>query len=265
MMRDKLHALLAQLRFHGMAAALDAEIEHAEREARPAPELLYRLLCQEAAHRKERSLAYRLEQAHLPWRWTLDTFPFERQTGVSKTQIQTLAGLDFLRRAQNVLFIGKPGTGKTGLAIGLLREACLNGYRGRFYNAQVLLDELYASLADRTTTRLLAQMTRMRPLVIDELGYLTLKPEQVNAFFRLMDQRYNRVSTIITTNLDLPDWYALFDKKPLVDALIDRLQHHCITIRIHGPSLRAPEPPEAPAAKPPRQPAKANPPIARAT
>jgi DNA replication protein DnaC len=122
------------------------------------------------------------------------------------------------------------------------REACLSGYRGRFYNAQVLLDELYASLADRTTTKLLAQMSRMRPLVIDELGYLTLKPEQANAFFRLMDQRYNRVSTIITTSLDLPDWYELFDKKSLVDALLDRLQHHCITIRIDGPSLRSPEP-----------------------
>jgi DNA replication protein DnaC len=153
--------------------------------------------------------------------------------------------------------------GKTGLAMGLLREACLNGYRGRFYNAQVLLDELYASLADRTTTRLLAQMSRMRPLVIDELGYLTLKPEQANAFFRLMDQRYNRVSTIITTNLDLPDWYELFDKKSLVDALLDRRQHHCITIRIDGPSLRSPEPgstepPPASSASPPRRAAKAN-------
>jgi DNA replication protein DnaC len=173
--------------------------------------------------------------------------------------------LDFLRRADNILFIGKPGTGKTGLAMGLLREACLNGYRGRFYNAQVLLDELYASLADRTTTRLLAQMSRMRPLVIDELGYLTLKPEQANAFFRLMDQRYNRVSTIITTNLDLPDWYDLFDKKSLVDALLDRLQHHCVTIRIDGPSLRSPEaagvePPAAASAGPSRRATKANPP-----
>jgi DNA replication protein DnaC len=75
-------------------------------------------------------------QARLPWRWSLDSFPFDRQPGVSKAQIQTLAGLDFLRRADNVLLIGKPGTGKTGLGIGLLREACLNGYRGRFYNAQ---------------------------------------------------------------------------------------------------------------------------------
>jgi DNA replication protein DnaC len=83
----------------------------------------------------------------------------------------------------------------------------------------------------------------MQPLLIDELGYLSLKSEQVNAFFRLMDERYNRVSTIITTNLEPYDWYELFQKKPLVDALLDRLQHHCITIRINGPSLRSPEPP----------------------
>lgn len=256
-MRDKLRALIAQLRLHGMAEALDAELARAEREAVPAAELLHRLLAQEAASRRERSLAYRLAQARLPWRWSLDSFPFNRQPGVSKAQIQTLAGLDFLRRADNVLLIGKPGTGKTGLALGLLREACLNGYRGRFINAQVLLDELYASLADRSTTKLLAQLSRMQPLLIDELGYLVIKPEQTNAFFRLMDQRYARVSTIITTNLELTGWYGLFDNKPLVDALLDRLQHHCITIRIDGPSLRSPDLPATPTASPTRRASKA--------
>ena len=74
--------------------------------------------------------------------------------------------------------------------------------------------------------------------MIDELGYLTLKPEQVNAFFKLMGERYGKKSTILTTNLDYPEWYDLFQRKNLVDALLDRLKHYCITIRIDGPSLR---------------------------
>jgi DNA replication protein DnaC len=231
-MRDKLQALLASLRFDGMAAALDGELERAEREGTTGPELLYRLLSVEVASQRQRSLAYRLEQARLPWDWTLDTFPFNEQPSINKGQIKALAGLDFLSRASNVVLTGNTGTGKTGIAIGILREACLNGYRGRFYDA---------SLADRSTSRLLKRLSRLQPLVIDKVDNLIVKPEQANAFFRLIDQRYNRVSTIITTSLDLADWYELFEKKHLVDALLDRLRHRCITITIDGSSLRSPE------------------------
>jgi len=240
--REQLRALLIELNLKGMARALDDELDRAEREAEPAVDVLHRLLAEQASFQRERRLVYRVAQAHLPWPWTLDTFPFAKQPGVDRAQIRALAGLDFVRRAQNLVLIGPTGTGKSGIAIGLLRQACLNGYTGRFYNAQALFDELYASLADRTTTKLLKAMSRMRPIVIDELGYLTLKPEQVNAFFRLMEQRYARVSTVITTNLDYPSWYEMFGNKPLVDALLDRLRHQCITIRIDGPSLREPIP-----------------------
>jgi DNA replication protein DnaC len=238
-MNDKLHQLLADLRLKGMDQALDQELQRAEKEGAPAANVIQRLLIQEQIYRQERSQTYRLKQARIPWDWTLKTFPFDQQPGVSKAQIQQLASLSFLERKENIVFIGGPGTGKSGLASGLLRQALLSGYRGRFYHAQDLIDDLYASLADRSTPKLINNLCRYDLLLIDELGYLTLKPEQINAFFKLMAERYGRKSSIITTNLDYPEWYELFQRKTLVDALLDRLNHHCITIRINGPSLRA--------------------------
>ena len=95
-------------------------------------------------------------------------------------------------------------------------------------------------MADRSSAKLIKRLYSYDVLVIDELGYLTLKPEQVNAFFKLMGERYGKKSTIITSNLLYPDWYDLFQRKNLVDALLDRLNHYCITIHINGPSLRTP-------------------------
>ncbi len=237
-MNEKLDSLLAQLRLKGFAGALDEELQRAEKEAAPVSEVLHRLLLEEQAYRQNQSLLYRLKQAKIPWDWTLKTFPFAKQPGISKAQIQQLSGLAFLERKENIVFIGNPGTGKSGLATGLLRQALLSGYRGRFYLAQDLLDELYASLADRSSPKLIHRLCSYDLLLIDELGYLTLKPEQANAFFKLMGERYGKKSSIITTNLDYPEWYDLFQRKTLVDALLDRLKHHCITIRINGPSLR---------------------------
>ncbi len=106
------------------------------------------------------------------------------------------------------------------------------------------IDLLVASLkkynVDYRSGNALISDSKYDILVIDELGYLTLKSEQINAFFKLMSERYNRKSTIITTNLDYPEWYDLFKKKDLVDAMLDRLKHKCTTIRIDGPSLRNP-------------------------
>jgi DNA replication protein DnaC len=236
---DKIRTLLEELNFKGMANILDDVLKKAEKDGTSTRNTVYQLLAEELRYRRERSLIYRMKKAKIPWDWTLSSFPFGKQPSVQKSRIMDLADAQFVQRGENIVFIGDTGAGKSGLASGLLREAILAGYRGLFYNVQDLLDDLYASLADRTTSKLLKSICRYDLLVLDELGYLTLTPEQMNAFFKLMAERYQaNKSTIITTNLDYPKWYDLFKPKDMVDALLDRLRHHCITIRIEGKSLR---------------------------
>ena len=151
-----------------------------------------------------------------------------------------LAKLNFMERHENIVFVGDTGTGKSGLAMSLMRQALLNGYRCKFFNAQTLLDDLYASLADHRSSRLMKQLFNYDLIAIDELGYLNLSEEKVNMFFKLIDMRYRKKPTIITTNLSFEEWYGVFKQKSLVDALLDRLKHYCIVINIAGKSLRGP-------------------------
>jgi DNA replication protein DnaC len=241
-MDDNTEQLLKNLRLHRIAEILDRELERAEKAQPGYREFLDRLLREEFHHQQVRRMEYRIRKARLPEQWTLESFPFDKQPGVRAAAIRQLADLDFLTRAQNIVFIGNTGVGKTGLASGLLLKALQSGYRGLFMKAQDLFDEMYTSLADRSSRKLVNNLARFDLVLIDEMGYLNLRPEQSNIFFKLMEDRYTRRRpTIITTNLDYDDWYSFLGKKEMVEALLDRLRQRCHTIRIDGPSLREPE------------------------
>lgn len=239
--REDLEQLLKLLRLNKVGAVLDRELDRAEKTQPSYTEFLARLLREQYLYQQERSMLYRVREARLPEQWTLQTFPFDKQPGVAKSTIMQLAELDFLSRGTNLVFIGDPGVGKTGLATGLVLAALENGHRCQFIKAQELFDEMYASLADRSTTKLLHRLSSITLLCIDEMGYLNLRPEQSNIFFKLMEERYGKRSTIITTNLDYDDWYGFLGNKAMVSALLSRLRHHCQTIRINGPTLRPPQ------------------------
>jgi len=237
-MNDEIDQLLKSLHLTRIAEILDAEVAKAEKKEASYQDLIAVLLRAQWHHRQETALSYRIRRSGMPEQWSLESFPWKRQTGVSQRMIRGFAELDFIAKAENIVFMGPTGVGKTGLASGLLLKALQNGYRGVFLRAQDLFDEMYASLADRSSRKLINRLARVDLLVVDEMGYLNLRPEQTNIFFKLMEERYRRKATIITTNLDFEEWHNFLGNKGLVTALLSRLRHQCHTVKIDGPSLR---------------------------
>jgi len=237
-MTEELEQLMKNLRLKRMIEIYAEQLRAAEKENIPYEEFLLRLLRPEWHSRQQQSLEARIKRARLPELWTLETFPFTKQPGVNRRQIRTFAELDFLPKAENIIFIGKTGVGKTGLASGILLKALENGYRGQFVRAQDLFDEMYASLADRSSHKLLNRLVGFDLLVIDELGYINIKPEQANIFFKLIEERYRHHPTIITTNLSYEEWPNFLGNPQMVDALLGRIRQFCHTVSIEGPSLR---------------------------
>src|SRR5271169_4838643 len=203
-MTEELEQLLKNLKLKRILEIYDEQLRAADKDDISYSDFVTRLVRAQFQARQEGALEWRIQRAKLPERWTLETFPFARQPGVNRKQIRGFAELEFIAKAENIVLTGDTGRGKTGLACGLLLKA-LN-----------LFDEMYASLADRSTRQLLKRLARLDVLLIDELGYLNLKPEQSNIFFKLMEERYRQHSTIITTNLVYDEWPNFLGARPMV-------------------------------------------------
>jgi len=240
-MNDNIEQLCKLLRLKRIPAILERQLELARKDKPGYSDFLGCLLREEYHYQRELATEGRVKRAKIPELWSLDSFPWDRQPGVDRRTMRELAELDFVRSGTNLVFRGDTGVGKTGLATGLLLRALQDGYRGYFLKAQDLFDELYSTLADRSSRRFLDRLVRLDLLLIDEMGYLNLQPEQTNMFFKLMEERYaQRRASVITTNLEYDQWRKFLGNEHLTNALLSRIRHRCITITIDGPSLRSP-------------------------
>jgi DNA replication protein DnaC len=240
-MTDDLQEKLRALRLPRLAAHWEADLHEAARQRMSHAALLTHVVEQEYRLRCDRARQQRLQRARLPEPWTLETFPFDRQPKLNRKLIQALYDtLDFLPKAQNLLWLGATGCGKTGLASSFLRHAIERGATGRYVLFADLVAELYAAVALHTQEAVLKKYLRWDVLLIDELGYVEVEPVQVGLFFTLMHKRHRKKPTLLTSNLGFSEWGAFLKNDHLTAALIDRLTEasHVINMK-QCVSLRA--------------------------
>jgi DNA replication protein DnaC len=206
-------------------------------------EYLRRVMAEEVSATRDRRLAARLRFAHFPFRKSVADFDFEFQPSVDPKVIADLASLRFVAEGMPVLFLGQPGCGKTHLAVALAIAAVEAGYRGYFVTAADMVASLRAAYLDGTHTIKMRTYTGPSVLVIDDVGITPFDREQANAFYQVVNRRYELgSSTIVTTNRGLPSWAELFGGDPVVaGAVIDRLMHRAVVFNIKGRSWRMKE------------------------
>lgn len=182
----------------------------------------------EIMQRQEAGQRRRIKKARFPFMKTLDEFDYSRLEHVSESFIFELASCDFIKKRQNVVMIGNPGSGKTHISIGLGLKACHAGFNVRFYTAVNLANELAEAIQFHRSSKFEKNLAKTDLLILDELSYLTFNRHQSEMLFQIISERAERASVIITTNLEFSNWTQLFENEIMVAALIDR-----ITFRSH--------------------------------
>jgi DNA replication protein DnaC len=237
---EQIKADLDYLRLTRAAEVFSELAEAAEKNGADHIEYLAGVVAAEVDHTRARRLAARLRFAHFPFRKTLEEFEFDFQPSIDKKVIYDLAELDFVVEGRPVLFLGRPGCGKSHLGIALGIKAVEAGYRGYFTGATEMTKALVSAWAEGSFNQKIRTYTAPSVLIIDDVGITPFDRSEANAFFQVVNRRYElRSATVVTTNRGLPAWSELFGGDSVVAAaILDRLLDRAKVINIKGPSWR---------------------------
>jgi len=224
---------LKYLRLNGLVAHWDKYLEHAAQKNFSHARLLNYVLEEEYRIRQENAHSLRLKRARIPEPLVIETFPFSKQPRLAKKKIMALYdSFSYMSKSQNIIWLGKTGCGKTGLATSFLIHAIDQGYNGRYVLFAELVAELYRSVADHSEHKVLKKYMSCDCLLIDEIGYIEVEPVQAGLFFTLMQKRHKKKPTLITSNLGFSEWGSFLKNDHLTAALIDRLTENSHVINM---------------------------------
>jgi DNA replication protein DnaC len=243
-LRNRILADFAALKIPLTAEQFDAVLAGAQREGLSHQEFLHRLIGEQAAQRRERSIAHRLREARFRESQSLAAFDWDfNRPAIDRVQIEELATGAFIGRRDNLVLVGQSGVGKSFLVQAIGQAACARGYSVRYTTSAGLLVDLTASLADQTLPQRVRYYARFELLIVDEFGFDKIErsdsPQAANLLYKIMDARSRKRSTALVTNIDFEAWADYLGDPPLAMAFLDRVVDGAIVLKIQGKSYRA--------------------------
>jgi len=234
---DRVESNLTRLRLPKIREILELVLKAAEKQDKSHLSFLDELLEEEVASKEQRRIETALKISGLPFIKSIDEFDFTFQPKLDRQKVMSLFDLTFIQQKGNVIFLGPPGVGKTHLAVSLALKSCQFGMSIYFTNMEDLIKKLRK---DHEAGRPGKGRSYYKSslVVVDEVGYTPISREECNLFFRFIAKRYEKASTVITSNKAFSDWTELFHDPIIVTAVLDRLLHHSVVINIKGNSYR---------------------------
>ncbi|MDE2914347.1 MAG: IS21-like element helper ATPase IstB [Paracoccaceae bacterium] len=231
---------IASLRLPGMLAAFQEQLARHDLDDMPFEDRLALLIDREVVERRSRALQRRLKKARLRHQDAcFEDINLTRPRGLSRSVVLGLGDCTWIRNGVNILITGPCGTGKSWIACALAHKACLEGHQAQYLRVPRLLTDLRIAHGEGTIPKFYRDLARLDVIILDDWGLAPVDAARARDLLEILDDRFDRRSAIVTSQLPVPDWHQKIAEPTIADAMLDRLVHGAIRFELHGTSMRA--------------------------